>query len=467
MEKNFAIIDIETTGGSAKRDKIIEIAIVIFDGEKIIDSFESLVNPQRSIPAYITAITGITDYMVKDAPFFYEIAKKIVQITENCIFVAHNSRFDYGFITEEFKNLGYTYTRKQLDTVKLFRKFFPGLQSYALGNLIKVFDIQTEYRHRAMADVMATLQLLQMGLRNKSSTEILSKYFDIDIKETKLPPNISYMDIKTLPEATGVYYFFDVYDNYVYIGKALNIRKRIKQHFQSVNSKSDKFFNSVRKIKWQITGSELVALLKEAEEIKKYKPHVNKALRKLDFPYNIYLYKDNAGYMNFKISKSYHGQDKIDKAFHNRRSAKAFLSRLISTHQLCKKKSDLESGTGTCFAYSLHYCYGACAGEESPDEYNDRVREALGLLKDLPASTFVIKEYGKDQDEVALVFVEDGEYAGYIFVQKNELEKLDLEEIKQERIKPQYKDEDFISIIKNYLTNKKPDIIIYEYDKNI
>ena len=159
--KKYAIIDIETTGGAAAREKITEIAIVLHDGTKVIETFETLLNPERSIPVYITQITGISDAMVAKAPKFYEVAKKIVTMTEGAVFVAHNVRFDYGFVQEEFRRLGYTYTRQQLCTVKLSRQAFPGLRSYALGNLIEHFNIKTTDRHRAMADTMATVEIFE------------------------------------------------------------------------------------------------------------------------------------------------------------------------------------------------------------------------------------------------------------------------------------------------------------------
>ncbi|MFZ1750838.1 MAG: 3'-5' exonuclease, partial [Saprospiraceae bacterium] len=156
-QKIYAVVDIETTGGMAKRDRITEIAIVLYDGREIIDRYETLIQPDRSIPYEITRITGIDDAMVADAPRFYEVAKKVVEMTDNTIFVAHNVRFDYSFIKEEFATLGYTFTRRQLCTVVLSRKAFPGLKSYSLGNLIKHFDIKVQNRHRAMDDVLATV----------------------------------------------------------------------------------------------------------------------------------------------------------------------------------------------------------------------------------------------------------------------------------------------------------------------
>ena len=149
-KKIYAIVDLETTGGLAKRDKITEIGIVLFDGKEVLETYQTLVNPGRSIPPEITRITNITNDMVADAPYFYEVAKRVVELTEGAIFVAHNVRFDYSFLKEEFASLGYTFTKRQLCTVRLSRKAFPGLKSYSLGNLIKHFKIEVSARHRAL-----------------------------------------------------------------------------------------------------------------------------------------------------------------------------------------------------------------------------------------------------------------------------------------------------------------------------
>ncbi len=466
MKKNFAVIDIETTGGSAKREKIIEIAIIIFDGEKIIDSFESLINPQRSIPPFITSITGITNEMVKDAPKFYEIAKKIVDITEDCIFVAHNSRFDFGFIRLEFQELGYTYSRKQLDTVKLFRRFFPGLKSYALGNLIQHFGIQTDARHRAMADVMATLELFQKGLTRSDSEDILSGLFGIYLKEAKLPQGLSYQDIENLPEKTGVYYFLDIFDNIIYIGKALNIKKRVKQHFQKITPKTDKFYSTVRKIDYEITGSELIALLKEAEEIKKHKPPVNKALRKDVFPYKVSYSKDSLGYLTFNISKNMHNGSPVLTEFTSRKNAKAFIENIVYKHQLCKKVAGIEHHEGACFEYGFKNCEGACIGLESSDDYNKKMTMAIEEMKDFHVDNFLIVDSGRHEDESAIILVEESNYTGYAFIDKSETILNTIDDVKN-YISPGKYDKDFNRIIKRFITNDSVEIITYEKNKNI
>lgn len=458
MDKNLAIIDLETTGGSAKREKIIEIAIAIFDGEKIIDSFETLIHPERSIPVYITRITGIDNSMIKDSPKFYEVAKKIVEITEDCIFVAHNVRFDYNFITEEFKRLGFTYSRKQLCTIKIFRKFFPGLKSYSLGNLIKEFNIPVNSRHRAMSDVEATLDIFKLGLKLPNSDKILSNNFGIEIKETPLPLGINQEDIFNLPELTGVYYFLDMFDNIVYIGKSINIKKRVKQHFQKINPKSNKFYNTVRKIEYKLTGSELVAFLKEAEDIKKYKPPINKALRKDQFPYSIYFENDQNDYICFKIERTKLNKTNLLSSFHSKFAAKNFLDIAIRKYKLCKKISGSEKSEGSCFDYNIGFCNGACIGLEKSNDYNKRASELIQNNKYFEEDTFVMIDQGRHNNEVSVIFVENNNYAGYTFHIKEELVINSIKDVKK-IIEPKLYDQDFNQIVRRFINNSIETII--------
>ena len=175
----------------AKRDKITEIGIVLYDGNKIIKTYQTLVNPGRSIPPEITRITNITNDMVADAPFFYEVAKDVVELTEGTIFVAHNVRFDYSFLKEEFSSLGYTFTKRQLCTVRLSRKAFPGLKSYSLGNLIRHFDINVSARHRALDDALATTELLENILNQDYAEANIDQIVNAGIKSSKLPKEIT------------------------------------------------------------------------------------------------------------------------------------------------------------------------------------------------------------------------------------------------------------------------------------
>ena len=229
----YAIIDVETTGGQAGgADRITEIAIIIHDGTQIIEQFATLLNPERSIPYTITSLTGISDDMVRDAPKFYEVAKKIIELTEGAIFVAHNVQFDYGFVQHEFKRLGYHFQRKRLCTVRLSRKILPGHASYSLGKLTAALGIRLTGAHRALNDTLATTQLFERLLQTDTADEI-SVMLNYGVVATRLPPHITMEMLDDLPESTGVYYFYNADNTVIYVGKSINIRKRIMEHVKT------------------------------------------------------------------------------------------------------------------------------------------------------------------------------------------------------------------------------------------
>jgi len=458
--KNYAIVDIETTGGMPKRDRITEVGIVIFDGEKVIDTYETLINPCRSIPYEITRITGINDDMVADAPKFYEVAKKIVEMTEGHIFVAHNVRFDYGFLREEFKSLGFTFTRKQLCTVRLSRQKLPGLKSYSLGNIIRHYGIQVNARHRALDDALATAELMKIIFTKTDPTETIKTMINKGIKESKLPKGISMEYLQSLPETAGVYYLTNDYDVIVYIGKAINIQKRVMQHFSKVTKKAEKLAKMVASIDYVETGSELIALLHESAEIKAYKPEVNKAQRNSNYPYFIHKYYDEQGYIAFEILKdtikNVKGKDIIGY-YKSIPSAKSHLNSALHNFELCQTKVGINIKEGACFYVMLGKCHGACTGHESAEEYNERAEESLYFLKKVFDENLVIIEEGRSDDEAAVILVENGHYLGYGYMDKRD-SKLGIEEIK-EAINYQSPNPETNGIIRNYLNGEKRKII--------
>ncbi len=414
----YSVVDLETTGGMAKRDKITEIAIVVTDGMNIIDSYQTLINPQRSIPYEITRITGITDEMVGNAPKFYEVARKIVEMTEGTIFVAHNVRFDYSFLREEFAALGYTYTRKQLCTVVLSRKSFPGLTSYSLGNLIKHFKIKVDHRHRAMDDTLATVNILQRILSTEEGVFRTHSFIKEGIVASHLPASISQDFINSLPEITGVYYFHNAYGTIIYIGKSINIKKRVLQHFGNIDGKTDKFIHKVKDITFNETGSELIAMLVESHEIKTKAPEINKAQRAREYPYFVYTFQDADGYIRFDWdktnTKTTHGKN-ILNYFSSKSAARSQLYAITENFEMCGCLTGLNDTTSACF----HYQTGRCSKsqfEENTDEYNSRAELALLYLKKSFDRDFLIITEGRNESEYGVVFICDGHYRGYGFV---------------------------------------------------
>lgn len=421
-DKLYAIVDIETTGGRASRDKITEIAIVLHDGYEIIDTFETLINPETYIPYGITELTGISQEMVEDAPKFYEVAKEIVELTEGCVFVAHNVRFDYGFLRAEFKRLGYSYSRKQLCTVRLSRKTIPGLGSYGLSSLIRYMGIEVNNRHRAMGDAMATAELFRRIMEAQENKTEVKSMVNMGIKESKLPKNLSIADIHALPEECGVYYMHDVEGKVVYVGKSIDIKKRIASHFAEQTNKAARLQELVHDITFELTGSELIALLLESHEIKRIRPPVNRAQRSRRFPFAVHYYYNDDGFICFDVARvmakdrsKYHLLSEYPKPG----IAKGRLNMILEDFELCAKFCNVQKGSGPCFNYHISKCHGACAGKEDRDSYNERAHEALESLTAIFKENFFLLDKGRNDDEKAVVLVKDGNYQGFGYIDAN------------------------------------------------
>lgn len=451
----YAIIDIETTGGSAHTEKITEIAIYVHDGEKVIKEYSTLINPERSIPYFITSLTGITNEMVADAPRFYEVAKEIVEITEGMVFVAHNSNFDYSFVKQEFKSLGYDYSRKQLCTVKLSRKLMPGKKSYSLGKLCDELGIEINGRHRAAGDALATVYLFERLLeldKNKGLMQPAKKLILSGIHHNFNPDKIY-----KLPKTAGVYYFFNDDEELIYIGKSNNIQKRIIQHFGNEKSaRSIKMKGSIVDIHYQETGSELIALLLESDEIKKHKPIFNHAQRRSSFTNGFYKYYDQKGYMRLQIGKT-NRTDSPLTAFSSQEEAKNHMHRLITEFQLCQKLCGVYQTDGACFHYGINECKGACIGKESADDYNKRAEEAISRFEFIN-NNFMVIDKGRNNEERSIVLVENGKYKGFGYCDLSTLNG--QSELVKDCIKSYSDNRDTHQIIKGHLKRKKVEKII-------
>jgi len=300
----YAIVDIETTGGYAAANGIIEISIQIFDGEKLIEQFETLINPNQSIPKYIRAFTGITDEMVQDAPQFEDVAEKVFTLLQGNIFVAHNVNFDYSFVKSHLEHYGYTLNAKKLCTVRLSRQIFPGLPSYSLGNLCSSLNIELINRHRAGGDAAATVTLFKKLLESDTK-DIIQSSLHRNSKEQALPPNVPQRDFNALPKTPGVYYFHDQKGKVIYVGKAKNIRSRVNSHFSNNSDSKQKqnFIRNTYSISFQSTATELMAAILESTEIKRLWPIYNTSQKRLEDVYGIFMYEDQNGYMRLAIEK--------------------------------------------------------------------------------------------------------------------------------------------------------------------
>jgi DNA polymerase-3 subunit epsilon len=406
----YAIVDIETTGGNASLDKITEIAVILHDGQKIVREFSTLINPECSIPYSITALTGITNDMVADAPRFYEVARELVEMTENKIFVAHNVAFDYGFVRNEFQRLGFEYKRERLCTVRLSRRLVPGHPSYSLGNICRALNIEISDRHRALGDARATAQLLNYLLSRE--TPASGPLSDTAPRITEHHPLLDVRKINDLPEEPGVYYFYNQHKELIYIGKSKNIRQRVISHFMRTPTvKSIRMRSQVADIGFELTGSDLLAQIRESYEIKEFKPLFNRRQRRSLFRYALASHYNDQGYFCLSLRKSAPNEDAL-ASFTTKAEALAFLNRLIDKYGLCQKMCGIYPSAGPCFHFEIQLCRGACVGKELPEMYNRRAQSVVQQI----ASGFqniLILEAGRSKEERSVVKLEQGRFIGY------------------------------------------------------
>ncbi|WP_111708479.1 exonuclease domain-containing protein [Lutibacter citreus] len=447
----YAIVDIETTGHSSK---ITEISIFIFDGEKVIDEYTTLVNPECSIPPFITNLTGITNAMVGNAPRFYEIAKKVQKITENCIFVAHNVNFDYNIIHKEFKDLGFEFKRKKLCTVRLSRKLIPGLKSYSLGALCSSQNIEIQDRHRAKGDAEATTILFEQLLNLDEHQILINSFLNPKSRQASLPPLLPKKIVDELSNKTGVYYFKNDKDEIIYVGKANNIKQRVISHFYDKARKEVSMCMETADVTYVETGSELIALLLESSEIKKIYPKFNRAQRRSPESIGLFSYEDREGVVHLAYNRLKLISNPLMK-FYNVSECRSFLEKLCEEFKLCPKYCSLQSNVSTCFHYQLKQCKGICKGDEKVGSYNKRVAKAIKSIK-FKTENFVIKENGREKNENAYVLVLNGIYKGFGF-SKDSKELISANDY-NEIITGRKDNHDVNRILRSYLKNNSQNI---------
>ncbi len=447
----YAIIDVETTGTGASYGKITEIAIILHNGMEVTESFSTLINPECNIPYNITRLTGITNEMVANAPKFYEVAKKIVELTAGRAFVAHNAMFDYSFVKEEFKRLGYDFKRKTICTVKLSRKLIPGHRSYSLGNICADLKINITDRHRAIGDAKATAKLFEILI---SQNSILNS--SLFVNETyPLPAE----KMAAIPGKTGIYYFYDTQGTIIYVGKSKDIHQRVITHFSnSQTKKAIEMRDRIADVSWEETGSELAALLLESSEIKFHKPLYNRRQRRSGFNFGLFCFEDSEGYNNLKISKI-EGEDIPLTTFHTQQEGLDYLHNLAEKYALCKKLCHLETGSGECFHAQLHNCHGACTGLEASVSYNQRVNKSVRELQ-FRSNNFFVIDQGRTNNEKAIIKIANGRFVGFGYLSTDyATENFD---IFHDCIKKYNDNRDTHGIIKGYL-NRNNNLKIVEF----
>jgi DNA polymerase-3 subunit epsilon len=417
----YAVVDIETTGGHASANGITEVAINIHDGNQIVESYTTLINPKQPIPVYITALTGIDDTMLQDAPAFEDVALQIYQLLNDKIFVAHNVNFDYSFLKHHLAAAGYDLQCKKLCTVRLSRKLIPGKSSYSLGKLCTALQIPIQNRHRAAGDADATSILFNL-LLDHDQEGVIAEMLKKTSKEQVLPPHLDKASILRLPNQPGVYYFKDSKGKIVYVGKAKDLKKRVTSHFtgNTPNRQRQDFLRTIHHVDHVICGTELMALILEANEIKRLWPENNRAMKRYEHKYDLYVFEDQNGYLRLAIDKHKKNNNPI-QSFNSLLEGYNFLNQLVDKYQLCAKLCYLQKIATKCYAHENGQCFGACSGIETVAVYNKKLNAALNDIQKLQPS-FALVDEGRKDEEFSCLVVENGKFYGMgYFTDKNYL----------------------------------------------
>lgn len=405
----LAFVDLETTGATATADRITEIGIVEVDADGSVREWQQLVNPGTRIPPFIEQLTGISNAMVADAPSFAEVAGEAMKRLEGRLFIAHNARFDYGFLKNEFKRLGTTFRAPVLCTVKLSRALFPEHRRHNLDSLIERHGLQAEARHRALADAQLIFQFWQKIRVDRSDAEIKAA-LKAQNANPSLPPQLDPGLVDDLPDGPGVYLFYGENALPLYIGKAKDIRQRVLSHFAGDHASANEMALAlqVRRIDWIETAGEIGALLKESALVKALQPVHNRQLRRNDELCTWTLVDEGEGWLrpqlvlasevDFGLRTSCYG------LFKHAREANEVLRALAQSYHLCDILTGLEKASPgkPCFGYQVKRCKGACIGRETLARHTTRLMTAFAAQK-LVAWPFAGPALIRERDEAHLI----------------------------------------------------------------
>ncbi|WP_417360117.1 exonuclease domain-containing protein [Galbibacter sp.] len=444
----YAVLDIETTGGKYNEEGITEIAIYRFDGHKVEDQFISLVNPEKEIQPFVVKLTGINNQMLQTAPKFYEIAKRIIEITDNCTLVAHNAQFDYRILQTEFNRLGYDYQRKSLCTVELSKELLPEQPSYSLGKLVRALGIPVSDRHRANGDALATVKLFKLLLSKDSNKKIVQNNIRQE-QVGQLNPRLIEI-VERLPNDVGVFYMYNTDGELIYLSKSSNIRKRVNKLFISSAAKNRKIQKEVKIVTFDLTGNTLIAELKEYQEIAKNKPRYNPK-KKQKFTHALYVTKGNDSRLNLVLDNFDLNKDSIINFVGYNQAIKVLgeISLEFQLHLNGDGSRDIADHLGNGQEYN-----------EDSKAYNKRVRSAIHKYG-ISDKSFAIIDAGRAIDEHSVVLFIQGEFNGYGFYELNhQLNNLDI----LKSIITSMKDSDMARYcIQKYL-RKKQNLKIIQYE---
>ncbi len=388
LDSPLVFVDLETTGATATHDRVTEVGVVTVDRGRLVDEWSTLVNPGMSIPPAIQSLTGITNDMVRPAPSFAEIARTLRERLEGRLFVAHNARFDYGFLKNEFRRIGVAFGPKVLCTVKLSRRLYPSERRHNLDALLARHDIACAARHRALGDARALWELLQIWRRDRGA-EAVNAAAGALLRTQTVPAGLPDDIFDGLPEAPGVYLFHGENDVVLYVGKSVNIRARVMSHFSGDHSiaKDMHIAREVRRVAFVETAGELGALLEESRLVKALAPVHNRQLRRTN-ALCAWLWRPGeytrapqlvtARDLDFATMPDLYG------LYRSRATAIDALREIAAAHELCPSVLGLDKRAGPCFAYQLKRCRGVCAGKETLGSHDLRVATALASLRMRP-----------------------------------------------------------------------------------
>lgn len=462
FDEPVVYVDIETSGGSYKTSRIIEVAAIRVLAGEIVEEFHSLVNPGTRIPYWITNLTGISENDLVQAPSFADIAHQLQAILKDAVFIAHNVRFDYSFIKNELEQQGFIFNPKMLCTVRLSRALFPEHKVHKLESIIARHNISVTERHRARDDANAIFEFTKLA-HKQHGAELFNEAVKKQLKTKTMPPHLDEQDMAAITNKTGVYIFEDENGTPLYIGKSVNIRSRILSHFSQDTKvfKEMKISQKTHNLRTVETGSELEALLLESKMIKELLPIYNKKLRRNTLQ-SVFIKNINAkGYMTIDVSNRDLSEvsnfDDIYGVYPTKGKAKSTLEDLMKTYQLCPKLMGLEKSTKACFSYQLGKCKGACIGKEPMALYNMRVEFALQRSK--IASWPYKSPVAIALDETNAVVVDQWIVMGYLDQAQSEYPSF--------RSVPKLFDMDTYRILKSFIKNKTSGTSIVPYTLSV
>ena len=388
FDRPCAIVDLETTGGHITRDRITEVGVILIDGAQV-ERFDMLVNPGQPIPPFIEQITGISNAMVADAAPFVAIAEDLQAKLQGRLLIAHNVRFDYGFLKNEFKRLGMAFRSEVLCSVKLSRLLYPQYFKHSLESIIARHGINQTERHRALADADALYQFLQLAIAEHGQQAVEAQA-TVLMAQPATPPGMDPEVMERLPDVPGVYLFYGDDRLPLYVARSSNLRHSVLAHFsiEPRKSKAIRINEAIRDVEWVETIGEFGGQLQELQLVRTHKPLHNLRGRLSQELCSLQLKMRDNGFLSpcvvYASEVDFSRPDSLYGLFRSQKEAKKIMAELCEGNGLCQTSMALEprgARKGACFAHQLGRCKGACVGREDAESHNRRLQLALERLK--------------------------------------------------------------------------------------